>query len=192
MKKTVFLFYFIWLLLVNQVLIAQNNNPVKIRVVFPFSTTKVVLHVWNPCCQDYTMEPTGQNEYTVTLSNVYNQLLFNISYNIPQYSITNWWVASGNTYSKNLIPHRFDPHGLRYGKIYINNQLINELYTILNSSKDGLNISVKFNSDNSIVPYLNQTHVHLPIDDRIPPEVDHSYAYQNTNIPNSGDIDIVG
>ena len=108
--------------------------------------------------------------FQTELNNINDRLLFNISFDLPEYSIYNWWIGSGNTYTDSLIPNRFDPHGLKYGKIYINNQLIDNSYTIKNSTNDGLNISVQINSDNSIIPLIDQSLDHLKIDDRIPQE----------------------
>lgn len=180
------------LLFISNIIFAQSSSSVNIRVVFPFNPTNVVLHLWDPCCHDFTMIKSGQKEFSSELTNINDRLLFNISFDIPEYSISNWWIGSGNTYMNSLIPNRFDPHGLKYGKIYINDQLIDNSYTVKNSNNNGLDISVKINSDNSITPLLDPSHIHLKIDDRIPQEAHHHYAFRNINIPGSGDINIVG
>ncbi len=169
----------------------QGLCQVKARVVFPFNATNIVLHLWNPCCQDIVMTKTGQNEFSSDLP-ASDKLLFNISFDLPEFSIINWWIGAGNSYSGQLIPNRFDPHGLKYGKIYINDQLIDNSYTVQNSGNNGLNIAVKININKSVVPLQDQSNIHLKIDDRIPPEVHHHYAYKNISYPSATDIDITG
>jgi len=172
--------------------LSQSNDSINVRVIFFFNPQNVVLHLWDPCCQDLIMIENEPNEFSSLLTNINDRLLFNISFDIPEYSIDNWWIGAGNSYTDTLVPNRFDPHGLKYGKIYINNQLIDNSYTIKNSDNNGLNISVKINNDNSIIPLYDESHIHLKIDDRIPQEVHHHNAYRNINVPYSDDNDING
>lgn len=192
MKKTSRILFFIALLFVSQLAIGQKNDSVDVKVVFPFSPTNVVLYCWYPT-QYNNMIYTGQNEFSTTInSSDKSTIIFNIRYALPQYNINELWVAAGNLYTGDSIPNRLDAHGLKYGQIYINNQLINNLYTISNWDNNGLDISVKINSDNSIVPNFDPNHVHLSTNDRIPQEAHHHKTYRNRNVPYPEDINVVG
>lgn len=171
-------------------LFVVNSNSsgitnVNVRVVFPFSATNVVLRLWNSSTKDFILSPTGRNEYSANLGKVEGNMLFNVFYDVPQYSLVKWWIGSGKRYIIDSIPHRFDAHGLKYGRIYINNQLLDNSFTVLNSSNNGLNISVKINADSTLTPYYDNSQIHIPIDERIPIEVDHRYAYRNLKVPAS-------
>src|SRR5690606_15953498 len=97
----------------------------QVRIVFPFNPTNVVLHRWDSYSQDFTMSKSGTNEFSVTVPDINQYMLFNVRYDLPEYNITNWWIGSGKVYKEDTIPNRFDAHGLKFGMIYINNQLIN-------------------------------------------------------------------
>jgi hypothetical protein len=163
-----------------------------VRIVFPFNPTNVVLHLWGSYTRDFNMASTGTNEYSVTIPDINQFMLFNVSYDLPEYNITNWWIGSGNEYRGDIKPNRFDAHGLKLGKIYINNQLINNAYTIENGYDTGLNIAVKINDDNTIEPHKISNRKHLFIDDRIPAEVHHRYPYLNTQLPQANHVRISG
>lgn len=117
-----------------------GNQTAHVRIVFPFNPINVVLHLWGSYSQDFTMNQSGTNEYSVTIPGINQYMLFNVSYDLPQYNITNWWIGSGNEYRNERFPNRFDAHGLKFGKIYINHQLINNAYTVENGYDTGLNI----------------------------------------------------
>jgi len=163
-----------------------------VRIVFPFNPTNVVLHLWGSYTRDFNMASTGTNEYSVTIPDVNQYMLFNVCYDLPEYNITNWWIGAGNEYRKEIIPNRFDAHGLKFGKIYINHQLINNAYTVENGYDTGLNISVRINDDNTIEPHKIAGVKCRFVDDRIPAEVHHRYPYLNTKLPKANHVRITG
>lgn len=144
----------------------SQTMPAKIRVIFPFPVTMVTLKQYWPIGLDPEMEQTGTNEYSYnTATDIYGQILFNIKYLIPQFfENRDFYIAGFN----GLSPGK--PAGIVYGKVYINNVLVNNMYTVLNPTADGLDISAKISSDSSIVPLIDANHPHAIIDDRIPPE----------------------
>lgn len=160
-------------------------NTVNIRVVFPFKATNVVMHLWGSINQDVSLVQSGKNEFSKNIDGDIQQMIFYIDYNAPEYSTEKWYLSGGGNYTGNNIPNRFDAHGLKYGKVYINNQLIDNSYTVLNNLNNGLNISVKVNADNSVSPLIDATNKHLYIDDRIPTEVHHRNGYLNISLPAS-------
>jgi hypothetical protein len=173
--------------------IGQTKEAVNVRVVFPFEAANVLLHLWTPCCSTYTLEITGENEFSVDLPGIFNLMMFNIEFDVPEHFLTSWWIGGGNTYSGTLEPNRFDAHGLKYGKIYINDQLLDNRYTVVNGNGDGLNIYVKIDTSNgAISPHTSATFVHQLIDDRIPAEVHHHTAYLNTSLPQPEHVKIAG
>ena len=133
-----------------------------------------------------------QTKIMSSFHRLYGQTLFNVEFDMPAHFITSWWIGGGNTYVGNLIPERFDAHGLKYGKLYINNQLLDNRYTVINSSGNGLNISVKINDNNTISPTVKPNSNPLLIDDRIPSEVHHHKAYLNTSLPQPKHVKIGG
>lgn len=137
------------------------------------------------------MTPSGYNEFSCEIPNC-SDLLFNIEYNAPEFGIYGYYIAGGKEYTGSSIPNRFDPHGLKYGNIYINDQLIYNSYTIINNSEAGLDIAVKINDDNTIIPLQNPSYQHYTIDDRIPSEMPHHHAYRNLDYPSNEDISITG
>jgi len=188
MKK--FLFSLLLLLVMHSA--TSQSYQANIKVVFPFSTTNVVFNGWDP---DFSiqMQPTGPNQFETTVySNSNGNLIFNISYDIPSYNLNNQWIASGNSYANPLFPERLDAHGLKYARVYINNQLISNLYTIENGEASGLDISVKFSDYNSISPFINNTHPHLITNDLIPTEAHHHYSFRNIAFPLSTDVSVLG
>jgi len=168
------------------------NQTAHVRIVFPFNPTNVVLHLWGSYTQDFPMSKSGTNEYSVTIPGINQFMLFNVSYDLPEYDITNWWIGSGNEYRNEKFPNRFDAHGLKFGKIYINHQLINNAYTVENGYDTGLNIAVRINDDNTIEPHKIAERKQLFIDDRIPAEVHHRYPYLNTQLPQANHVRITG
>lgn len=168
------------------------NQSAQVRIVFPFNPTNVVLHLWGSYMQDFTMTKSGTNEFSFTVPDINQYMLFNISYDLPDYNIMNWWVGSGNVYQNEMIPNRFDAHGLKFGLIYINNQLINNAYTAENGYNTGLNIAVKINDDQTIEPYKMTNNKYVFVDDRIPAEVHHHYSYLNTHLPLANHVRITG
>lgn len=192
MKSTKLLMSLI--LLTNSIIaFALNTNSATVRVVFPFKTANVILHLWNPCCQDIAMSFSGNNEYSSEVSYLADGLLmFNVEYDIPEFKIKSWWIGAGEPKEADHIPYRFDPHGLKYGKIYINNQLLDNSYAINNNGNNGLNISVKVNPNGTIIPYYSNPGEHPKIDERIPVEAAHHYGFFNTSVPSSEDISVAG
>lgn len=170
----------------------QTEGTVNVRVVFPMEVSNVRLHLWNPCCSIFNMNVTGENEFSVEVPGIVNTMLFNVQFDMPAHFITSWWIGGGNTYAGNLVPNRFDSHGLKYGKLYINNQLLDNRYTVLNDGGNGLNISVKINADSTISPNVEPNYDHLLLDDRVPAEVHHHKAYLNTELPQPQHIKIGG
>lgn len=168
------------------------SQSAHVRIVFPFNPSNVVLHLWGSYSQDFAMSHSGTNEFSVTIPGVNQYMLFNVSYDLPAYSITNWWIGAGNEYRAERVPARFDAHGLKYGKVYINNQLINNAYTVENGYETGLNIAVRIKDDTTIEPHKIAGINHLFVDDRIPAEVHHRYSYLNTQLPNANHIRITG
>lgn len=169
-----------------------GNQTAHVRIVFPFNPINVVLHLWGSYSQDFTMNQSGTNEYSVTIPGINQYMLFNVSYDLPEYNITNWWIGSGNEYRNERFPNRFDAHGLKFGKIYVNHQLINNAYTVENGYDTGLNIAVRINDDNTIEPHKIAERKQLFIDDRIPAEVHHRYSYLNTHLPQANHVRITG
>lgn len=171
-----------------------EEKDLTVSVKFPFSVNNVKMHLWSPSNQIIEMVESAESYYYSTrLNGYYEKILFNISYDIPQYDIFNYWLAAGNTYSGNIIPNRFDPHGIKYAeKIFINGQKIDNSYTVVNNTGDGLNISVKINQNNAIEPFYDKNNVNLPFNSAIPSEVHHRYAYCNKNLPQPNHIEVAG
>lgn len=172
--------------------IGQTEGTVNMRVVFPMEVSNVRLHLWEPYSSTFIMNATGENEFSAEVSGIFNPMLFNVEFDMPAHFITSWWIGGGNTYVGNLIPERFDAHGLKYGKLYINNQLLDNRYAVVNSSGNGLNISVKINDNNTISPNIEPSFDSLLIDDRIPSEAHHHKAYLNTSLPQPKHVKIGG
>jgi len=144
--------------------------PDSLKVVFPFSVTNVELHYYVPGNgNDSSLmnNLTGTNEYTIVIPDNASTFVFNISYDIPLFNIIRYWITATRG-------------GIIYAKVYINNTLLNNTFTIDNDH-NGLNISVSINSNGSIIPFYNDTHQHIQIDDRIPAEVHHRIGYKKTN-----------
>jgi len=187
--KTHILFLIFWLCATLSFAAVQTAN---VRIVFPFNPTNVVLHLWGSYSQDFPMSKSGTNEFSVTVPDVNQYMLFNVSYDLPEYNTTNWWIGSGNVYRNEKIPNRFDAHGLKFGMIYINNQLLNNAYTVENGYNTGLNIAVKINDDKTIEPYKMTSNKYLYVNDRIPVEVHHRYPFLDTTLPRPNHIRISG
>jgi len=144
--------------------------PDSLKVVFPFSVTNVELHYYVPGNgNDSSLmnNLTRTNEYTIVIPDNASTFVFNISYDIPLFNIIRYWITATRG-------------GIIYAKVYINNTLLNNTFTIDNDH-NGLNISVSINSNGSIIPFYNDTHQHIQIDDRIPAEVHHRIGYKKTN-----------
>lgn len=140
--------------------------PVTLKVIFPFAVDNVTLHSWYPGNITFPMNnQTGTNEFTLDVPGITNTFIFNISFDIPQYNIISEWTCD------------IRKGGIKYARVYINNSLLNNAFTIESYDQTSLDISIWFNSDGSIIPFYDQTHHHYPIDDRIPPEVYHRKAY---------------
>ena len=93
------------------------------------------------------------------------------------------------------IPHRFDPHGIKYAKIYVNNKLIDNSYTVISSWDKldyGLNIVVLLNDSGQVIPPQKPDYPCINIDDRTPSELPHHHKYQNTIYPLPNDESITG
>lgn len=188
MKKIFFTFVFI---LFFSWLYGQTQNFATIRVVFPFAVSNVIFEGWSPY-QVVAMTNTGPREYqTQILLSASKNFIFYIKYNIVGYEGV-YYVSAGNDYKGNRIPHRLDAHGIKYAKVFINNQLISNLYTIKNDQNNGFNIAFQLNGFNNIVPFNNPSQLHSTTDDRIPPEAHHHQAYLNTDVPMPGDINLAG
>jgi len=149
--------------------------PARIKVVFPFPVSSVTLQQYWPISSYPSMELTGTNEYSYTsFTDNYGQVEFNIKYLAPQFFGGNYFYVAG--FNGTPVGR---PAGLVYGKVYINNVLLSNMYTTLNPSADGLNISAIISSDSSIVPMINSSHPHAIIDDRISPEVANRGFFKN-------------
>lgn len=170
---------------------AQTN--LTIRVVFPFQPSEVTYMGFWPTIT-LPMANTGPNEYSISTNTDANgSLLFNIRYKLPVYGNYHWWVAGGNRYSDSLVPARLDAHGLKYARVYVNNELISDLYTTKNADGSGFNISLKLGPLGQVSPNpLNAQQAHLPTDDRIPNEAPHHKAFRNTKVPYSTDNKVLG
>lgn len=169
---------------------AQTN--LTIRVVFPFQPSEVTYMGFWPNIT-LPMLNTGPNEYAIATNVDGNGgLLFNIRYKLPVYDNQERWVAGGNAYTANLIPHRLDAHGIKNARVYVNNELLSNLYTTRNSENTGFDISLKVGPYGLISPNPIATRPHIPKDDRIPNEVPHHKAYRNLNYPNTSDINVLG
>ncbi|GAB1402879.1 hypothetical protein MASR1M74_00570 [Lentimicrobium sp.] len=163
-----------------------------VKVIFPFSPSNVVFHGWWPE-QTNLMTETGLDEFSFNASTTADGILiFNIRYDLPEFGLTSQWVAAGKKYTDTLIPHRLDAHGLKNAKIYVNNQLINNLHIVRNTPENGCDISIKINEFNNVLPFNDISHPYMTIDDRIPTEVHHHYAYRNLNVPLNEDVNVVG
>lgn len=160
-------------------LFAQNNEQISIKVVFPFGVSNVQFIDWSPN-SPYQMELTGTNEYSFNLQHTgaNQQLLFNIRYDIPEYNMNGVYLV-GRTGLQNISSH---PAGIIYGKIYVNNRLLNNSFVTGNTINDGLNISLLVEDDNLVYPFIDDANFSVYIDDRIPPEVASRYAYHR-NLP---------
>jgi len=161
-------------------LITFSSSPqvmsVKIRVVFPFDVSNVILKQYYPASNYPSMNNTGTNEYSYeSLTDSFGQFVFNISYYVPQYLGGNLLYLTGFTGTNSNAR----PAGIIYGKLYVNNTLLNSIYTTLNQTADGLNVSLRILPDSSVIPLIDSLHPHTIIDDRIPPEVAHRYFYKN-------------
>lgn len=149
---------------------------IKIRVVFPFDVSNVILKQYHPASTYPPMNNTGTNEYSYeSLTDSFGQFVFNISYHAPQYFGTDSLYLTGFTGTNSNAR----PAGIIYGKLYVNNTLLNSIYTTLNQTADGLNVSLRILPDSSVIPLIDALHPHTIIDDRIPPEVAHRYFYKN-------------
>lgn len=169
---------------------AQTNLTIK--VVFPFQASEVTYMGFWPNVT-LPMVNTGPNEHSITTNvDVNGGLLFNIRYKLPVYNNQELWVAGGNSYTNSLIPHRLDAHGLKNARVYVNNELLSNLYTRRNAENTGLDISLKVGPYGLITPNPEATRPHIPKDDRIPNEVPHHKAYRNTDFPNTSDINVLG
>ncbi len=82
---------------------------------------------------------------------------FYISYTIPEFNLTEW------------VPGGLG--GIKYTRVYFDNKLLNNTYTVLNDEGNGLNFSIKIVDENTISPHYTSYYQHNPIDDRIPAEV---------------------
>ncbi len=102
------------------------------------------------------------------------------------------WLAGGNTYSYPFEPERFDAHGLKNGKVYINNNLITNSFTVINSINNGLDITAKVLNSYTVIPFFDNGHIHWPTDDRIPTEAHHHHAFQDLTIPNAAHNNVLG
>lgn len=161
---------------------------VNVKVVFPFTVENVHLEIWEPYYNNIILTESGHNEFSCNLKDLKEHMLFYIYYFLPQNKDT-LYIASGNKYEGDKIPNRFDAYGLKYGKIYLNNQLLDNSFTVANfpgNSVTGLNISAQIISDSCFIPYYGESR-HVNIDDRIPSEVAHRYKYLDKGlIYNSG------
>lgn len=184
MKRTMFL-----LLIVASISAKAQYDSVTIKVVFPFEATNVMLDGWSPWSQS-TMEQTGLKEFSKRVPRE-NSYCFYIKYDVPEFDLYSIFIAGGETFEYPKIPERFDSHGIKYTKVYIDNRLINSLYTVLNEQSNGMNICFK-KEGNSITPWNDSEHVPLFHDDRIPSEVHHHNSYLNTFVPGPNDINVVG
>lgn len=169
-----------------------EQSPVTVEVKFLFPVSNVEMLLWSPYNRSINMEEVNSQTFTTSLEGTFREILFNIRYDIPAYGFTDFWIGSGKKYERELIPHRFDPHGLKYADIFINNHKLDYSFTVANSLGNGLDLSVMFNSDNSIAPFYEYGRVNLPIDRRIPTEVAHRGAYRNTTFPASYHTKITG
>lgn len=176
------------LAMICQSLHAQNYATV--RVVFPFEVSNVQLLSWWPE-QTVFLTATGQREYEGQVTLQSGSLICSIKYNINGFS-GDYWVAGGKKYAGNLIPNRLDVHGIKCARVFVNNQLLSNLYTIRNWGGDGADIAFQLNSFGGIVPFNDASHPHIPTDDRIPSEVHHHHAYRDNEVPYSYDNDIAG
>lgn len=190
MKPTAF-YLAILLTLFSGCLNPLESNGISIKVEFPFSAKNVKLHIWGPYSEIISMTETGNGLFIADVAYM-DEMIFNISYDLPEYSVNSWWVAAGNTYKGALIPNRFDPHGIKYAKIWINNLPIDNSFVVQNPSGDGLNIAFTIKKNNLIVPLSDNKETFMQIDDRVPAEVHHRFKYKNTSYPLPGDIDIAG
>ncbi|HEY5592776.1 MAG TPA: hypothetical protein VIK55_17375 [Paludibacter sp.] len=174
---------------------ATENDSVDVRMVMPFKASNMIIHLYNRGEPDFAMYQSALNEFRVKVPKGDGYFLFNISY-VPEFNDDEiWFIAGGKLYSDTLLPSRFDSHGIKYGKLYINNQLLNYTYTIDNKQSPknrGLNISVNVNNDGSIFPAYNDTDIRYELDTRIPTEVAHRYGFVNTAVPSLNDIKVCG
>lgn len=123
------------------------------------------------------MVNTDPNEHTVTTNvNVNGSLRFNIRYKLPVNNNQERWVAGGNLYTNSLIPHRLDAHGFKNARVYVNNELLSNLYTTRNAENTGFDIFLKVGPYGLISPIPEIMRPHVPKDDRIPNEVPHHKA----------------
>jgi hypothetical protein len=161
--------------------------------VFPFQPSEVTYMGYIPYVT-LPMTNTGPNEYAVSVSTDANdRLLFNIRYKLPIYGDYYWWVAGGNKYSDSLVPNRIDCHGLKYAHVYVNNELLSDLYTTRNSEGSGFNISLKKGPYGQVSPNpLDISQPHQASDDRIPNEAPHHKSFRNTKVPYATDNKILG
>lgn len=169
----------------------SEGNGINVKVEFPFNAKNVRLHIWGQYSDIITMTEMGNGVF-IADAPFMNEMLFNISYDLPDYTVYNWWVAAGNTYKGTLIPNRFDPHGIKYAKIWINNMPVDNSFVVQNPSGDGLNIALTIKKNNLVVPVSDNKEILIGIDDRIPAEVHHRFKYKNTSNPTLADIDIAG
>ena len=190
MKPTTF-FYAILLVLLPGCTRPMENTEINISIEFPFNASNVKVHVWSPYSAEFSMIEMGSGRFMADLP-YGNEMLINVNYDLPEYAIVNWWAAAGIKYTGNMKPNRFDPHGIKYARIRINNQEIDHRFVVPNSSGDGLNIAFTFDKKNMVVPKGGNQEIITRFDDRVPSEVHHRFKYHNTSYPLSDDIDVAG
>lgn len=166
MKKLTNLFFTIIAFIVIIPETIGQGNSVEVKVVFPYfevNEDNVTLTSWSPSAT-YTMEKLGENTYYTEILNVSDDVHFYISYTIPEFNL-DAHVPGG-------------VGGIRYSRVYFDNKLLNNTYTVLNDEGNGLNFSVKVVDENTISPHYTSYYQYSPIDDRIPPEVKHREGYE--------------
>ncbi len=181
MKKRITRFVLTMLVfMVSIVSTAQNrpNEVLELKIVLSFRAISVVFHEYAPAFLDIPMTQVGENTYITQLDYFPGGYHFNISWIDLEYNHQLHWAGAGNTYSDSIHPSGFFPHGIKSCQIYVNSQLLNNRFTIQNSSNNGLNIAFTLNSDGTIIP--NYTFKpHLKIDDRVPVEAHHHAGHTN-------------
>ena len=185
-KKTLSLFMAMAVLLLSMASYAQNrpNETLDFKVVLSFKATSVELHEYAPTYVDIPMTMVGENTYTAQLGYNPGGYNFNVSWYDVDYNHVEHWAGAGNTNYNPIIPTGFFPHGIKSCQIYVNGQLLNNRFTIQNSSNNGLNIAFTLNTDGSIIPNYS-FNPHLKIDDRVPVEAHHHTGRTNLNGPPS-------
>lgn len=187
MKKNIVLLVFVGML---QLECLQAQTNATMRLVFPFEVSNVQLLSWWPA-QTVQLNQIGPREFEGAAQLTSNSLICSIKYNINGFN-GDYWVSGGNKYTGHMIPNRLDVHGIKCAKVFVNNQMISNLYTIKNWYGDGADIAFRLNAFGGIEPFNDADHPHFPTDDRIPSEVHHHHAYLNTEVPYASDQDIAG